>query len=116
MSNIIGDSEGVKLWDMMSRTTDPSEKEYFERLSRAASNHGVVWFTDIVAERHSGKQPFFQLSWEQKNNQWRVSLFMIPEGATKDIDERHSEEINRNIDDCEEVDPEFVEMVEESLS
>lgn len=108
MSNMIGDPEGIKLWNLMSHTEDPSERKYFERINRAATEYGSVWFTDIIAQRETKRnQAFFYMNYSQKQNAWEISLFMVPEGAKKEI---------RNRDEdggWEEIDPDLIVALEE---
>ena len=110
MSKLVGNPNGIKLWNMMSESEDASEQEYFNRLNHAATKHGVVWFTDTVEQKRTGKnQTFFQLTWYDDKKEWEVSLFLVPEGGSEEIRDRHD-------DDWEYIDPEIIELAEESIS
>jgi len=107
MSNIAGDPEGIKLWNLMSQTEDPMEREYFERINRAATEYGSVWFTDVIAQRDTKKnQAFFFMNWSQDKNTWDISLFMVPEGAAKEIRSRDEDDV------WEEIDPDLIVPLE----
>jgi len=89
---MVGDPEGIKLWSLMSSSSDEGEQEYFKRINAAASKYGSVWFTDVVAERKtSSSQAIFSLKWQGKKNQWEVATFFIPQGGTKKIGSRDEE-------------------------
>jgi len=107
--NIIGDEEGIKLWNLMANSTDPEEQGYFKRLSMAATKFGSVWFSDVIAQRNARRnQSFFSLKWEADKKQWKVALFHIPEGAEKEIANRDTEVI----DEWNSVNPDNVINVE----
>lgn len=108
MSNVIGDKDGVRLWNLMSQTEDPVEREYFNRISRAATEYGSVWFTDIVTQRETKRnQTFFFMNWAPDKNKWEVSLFMIPEGANKNTRDTADED-----EGWEEIDPDIIVPME----
>lgn len=102
-TKMVGDTEGIKLWNLMSSSIDKAEKEYFKRLNIVATKFGSVWFTDIIEERESShSQAIFFLKWESDKTQWKISLFIIPKGATKEIQSRMEIEYV-NVDDIVEL-------------
>lgn len=99
MSNLKGDTEGVKLWKMMASSTDDQEQAYFKRVNDAATKYGSAWFTDIVAQRDTGKnQAWFFIAWSKGTSQWSISLFHVPNGESREIKPR-----------WEEIDPSLIE-------
>lgn len=106
-SNIKGNPEGIKLWNLMASSEDPEEQKYFSRLQTAASKFGSVWFTDIITQRNTSRnQTFFSLKWDEKDKLWNVSLFHVPEGASKQIEDRV-------VDEWEDVDPDNIIGIDE---
>ncbi|KKL58399.1 hypothetical protein LCGC14_2225740 [marine sediment metagenome] len=82
--NMIGDADGVKLWNMIATSNDAGEKEYFISLNNAASKYGVAWFYDSVTQRNTKmNQTSWKMEWDNKTSQWKISLFHIPEGVKK---------------------------------
>lgn len=79
---IVGDESGIALWNLMAFTNDEIERAYFTRLNDAAAKFGSIWFTDTVTQRTSNSN---QTTWGMKwdGEQWKISLFHIPEGAEK---------------------------------
>lgn len=95
MSDMIGNKNGIKLWNMMSTSDDPDEQSNFQRLNAAATKYGQVWFCDIVTQRETGKnQVVWHLLWNAVKSIWEVSKFHAPVDA-KEITPRmeESEEI-----------------------
>lgn len=77
--NMIGDKNGIALWNLMASTDDDLEREYFTRLNGAASKFGSVWFTDIVTQRENkNNQTIWSMKWDGK--QWEISRFYVPKG------------------------------------
>lgn len=75
---MVGDRNGIELWTRLVSSTDEYEASYARGVSAAAQKYGKVWFSDCIAQRMTGaNQPTFQMTWN--NNQWEVSLFIIPE-------------------------------------
>jgi hypothetical protein len=79
---MVGDENGIALWNLMASTNDRFEKEYFTNLNKAASKFGSVWFTDFVTQRKDRRnQTVWHLAWS--GEQWKVSCFHVPEGVEK---------------------------------
>lgn len=116
MTSMAGDSEGIKLIGLMAQSQDELEKEYFNRINQAATKYGQVWFTDTVAQKKTGKnQAIFYMVWEAQDQKWNVSLFMLPEGASKEIADR-TEVVEVEDGDWEEIDPELVQAVGDTIA
>ncbi|KKM66240.1 hypothetical protein LCGC14_1483220 [marine sediment metagenome] len=78
--NIIGDKNGIILWNLMASTDDELEREYFTRLNGAASKFGSIWFTDIITQRKSkNNQTIWNMKWD--GTQWEISRFYVPKRA-----------------------------------
>jgi len=94
-NNMIGNENGVALWNLMSSTEDVLERDYFVRLNSAASKFGTVWFTDTITQRETNKnQTTWQLTWHADRATWEVTKFHIPEGvkeATSRIDNHRNQ-------------------------
>lgn len=82
---IIGDQDGIDLWNLMFSSADTAERAYVVSVSNAASQHGIVWFTDIVTQysKKLNNQAIWRMEWNGNNNQWEINLFHLPEGASK---------------------------------
>lgn len=81
-SNIKGNDAGVRLWSLMSASDDPSEQEYFRRLSDAATKFGQVWFTDMITQTAQNRnQTIWRMFWNRDDQFWSIERFLIPEGA-----------------------------------
>lgn len=81
MSNLVGDKNGIELWELMNKSNDPEEQQYLIDLNNAATKYGVIWFKDSVTQRNTGKnQTIWRMEWNGK--QWEVSKFMTPKGAS----------------------------------
>ncbi len=87
MADIIGNANGIKLWELMSNTQDKSEAEYFKMLSVAASKYGKVFFVDSVTERNTKEnQVTWSMVWDPSKSVWEVSKFHVPRGAVEATD------------------------------
>jgi len=106
---ISGDDLGIKLWNLISESTDPEEMRYRELLNKAAVTYGKICFTDLITQREERRnQTSWWLEWVPAKSTWKVSLFMVPEGATRgskrlldpvdtiDIDDTDWEDIDPN--------------------
>ena len=102
MSNITGDPDGIKLWNLLSSSNDKIERDYVEQIRKVASKHGTVWFTDIVAQKKEKRnQTTWQMSWNKGQAKWVISLFYIPEGVQKIADRTPvSDGIDIDIENC----------------
>lgn len=101
---MVGNKNGIKLWTMMSTSTDEEEKSFFARLGNAASQYGKVYFTDCVTQRETKKnQVIWLLQWDGKKSQWEVSNFLTPIGASE-VTERMKEPVIENTEEVVEVD------------
>lgn len=93
---IIGDSDGIALWNMMSESEDDVERAYFARICEAASKYGTAWFTDSVTQRETWRsQTLWQIVWNNKESKWEISHFCTPNGkpkTTKRIDDFKEEQ------------------------
>ena len=88
MSNMVGNENGIALWNLMAMSNYQEEKDYFVRLNVAASKFGTVWFTDIITQQENkNNQTTWQLSWNHDNNNWNISNFHTPEYA-KEVTQR----------------------------
>jgi hypothetical protein len=86
-TNIAGHEVGVRLWNLMAATQDAEEREYFNRLSQAATKYAQVWFTDSITQRETRRnQAIWFMSWDANTAKWNVNLFMVPEGASEMTD------------------------------
>jgi len=112
---IVGDADGIKLWNMMASSDDKTEQEYFNLLNNAAAKYGKVWFSDSVTQKLTRKnQTMWKMEWNNNDSQWEVSLFHIPEGVKK-VNERISSFGKDPIEEIEiELDLEDI-LVEEQL-
>ncbi len=87
MSNIVGNRNGVALWNLMAASDDELEQDYFARLNAAASKFGTVWFNDIVTQRNTrNNQTVWQLTWHADKSHWEITKFHTPEGAQESTD------------------------------
>jgi len=84
-SKIVGDQDGIDLWNLMAASTDSIEHAYAISISNAASKFGLAWFTDIVTQRTKklNNQACWRIEWNGKGSQWEIALFHLPEGAIK---------------------------------
>lgn len=81
MVEIVGDKDGIDLWNKLGTSKSQKEAEYFKSLSDAAVKYLKIWFTNIVMQEFTcANQPIYQLTWDAKNNKWTVSLFHKPDG------------------------------------
>ncbi len=81
---MVGDADGIKLWNIMAASDDDGEKECFISLNNSAVKYGIVWFNDIITQRNMKmNQTSWKMEWDNKESQWKVSLFHIPEGVNK---------------------------------
>jgi hypothetical protein len=82
---IVGDQDGIDLWNLIYNTTDALEKAYCDSINNAATKFGLVWFTDTVTQRSKklNNQAVWRMEWNGKDNQWEINLFHLPEGASK---------------------------------
>ena len=81
-TNMVGNENGILLWSLMSSSKNKVEKEFFKRLSAAASAHQKVWFSDIVTQIETNKnQTVWQMTWKADENVWEFTKFHAPEGA-----------------------------------
>jgi hypothetical protein len=81
-NRITGDPDGIKLWNMMSKSDNPAEQEFFQRLNAVAPQAGRVFFSDFVTQLETNQnQTTWKLEWNGEN--WEIALFHIPEGVNK---------------------------------
>ena len=81
MYNIIGDNDGIELWNRLGSSKNKKEINYFLSLSRAASKFGKIWFSDITRQEFTrANQTIYQLAWNARNNEWNISLFHKSDG------------------------------------
>jgi hypothetical protein len=81
MVDIIGDKDGIALWNKLGTSKNSKEIEYFKRLSDAAVKYMKIWFSDIVMQEFTrANQSVYQLTWEANNNRWAVTLFHKTDG------------------------------------
>lgn len=101
---IVGNENGIKLWNLMSVSTDKDEKAFFTRLNAAAPKYGKVYFTDCVTQRETKKnQVTWLLFWNGTKIQWEVSNFLTPHGASE-ITERMKEPKIKDVNEIVEID------------
>ena len=81
MTTIIGDENGISLWNKMAVSPFPEEISYFNSLSAAAQQYGKIYFYDCVtqAQQRLINQARYCMEWD--GNNWNVSLFLLPENA-----------------------------------
>lgn len=103
-----GDLNAIKLWHLMVSSSDEKEQAYLARLSAAATQYGIVYFTDMVTERETGKsQTTWVMEWRPEEQEWEFSRFLIPDGA-KEVSDRirdfvlEDEIVEMDIEDLEE--------------
>lgn len=83
-TNMIGEANGIKLWNLMSTSDDAGEQSYFRSVQAAASKYGRVWFSDIVTQRETGKnQVIWEMNWDGNQSNWVVTKFHVCEGASE---------------------------------
>lgn len=86
MTDMVGNEEGIKLWGLMYNSKDDEEIKYFKKLNDVCAEHGSVWFTDMIAERDSGKsQLMFFMQWSSSKKLWNITLFNAPQNVYKKI-------------------------------
>lgn len=92
--NIIGHDAGIRLWNLMSSSTDPEEMRYFSRIYSVVQSSGKAWFTDIITQRQERRnQTNWLIEWDYNKSQWVISLFLVPSDV-KEVSDRLLPEID----------------------
>lgn len=105
MAALMGDENGIRLWNKMASSVDNEERQYFQRLTDAAQKYGKIYFSDYSEQQKTkNNQALYSMIWN--GNDWVISLFLIPEGANI---------LTYNNDDMwEEIDPNDI-IIEEAI-
>jgi len=81
-TNIIGDPNGMALWNLMSQSQDEYEKDRYNTLINAATKFKSIWFTDVVTQRLTkNAQTVWGMRWDDVNQYWNITKLHIPDGA-----------------------------------
>jgi hypothetical protein len=84
-NNLAGEQDGIDLFNSLSDSTNELDLVYIESISKAATQYGRAWFTDVSVQREKlqNNQAWWNLIWNDNAKNWEVSLFCIPEGAER---------------------------------
>lgn len=113
MSLLVGDKNGISLWNKMVSSVNPEEQQYLQRLNDAAQKYGKIYFSDYVEQiKTKHNQATYSMVWD--GSQWKIDLFLLPEGAQVIDYDNLPEEIN---DDSlwQEIDPNDLILVREGI-
>jgi len=81
---IVGDTDGIRLWEFIGQSADPIDKENVELTNAVAERTGSVHFTDTVARNVCGKaQAWWHMLWVPADGQWHISCIYTPKGTSK---------------------------------
>lgn len=80
MSEMIGNEEGISVWNKLGTTLDEYTQSYFNTLRENAQKYRKVYFSDVVEQRKKvlNNQKVFVLEYSVPLNRWEIQLFHKP--------------------------------------